>query len=155
MPDAAYQLYAGTPPHVADSDTSKAAAESMRDGITTLQRRIFALIDKSPIGMTADEVEVVLGGAHQTLSARVRELCLLGMIHDCGETRKTRTGRAARVYLAGYAPPPSVRVTPTEALRARTLGAIAAAANDGAAALRSGRDLDARKAFERIAELCW
>ena len=46
---------------------------------------------------TCDEVEQVLGLSHQTCSARIRELVVLGRIKSTGVKRRTRQNRPARV----------------------------------------------------------
>jgi len=93
-----YDLYDGRPPRVRDSDTSGAAADSVVRNITELHREILALFDRATDGLTCDEVEVALQGRHQTISARVRELVLKGLIYDSQTRRQTRSGRRARVY---------------------------------------------------------
>lgn len=93
-----YDLFGGTPPHVRNSPTSKAAAESVRGSLGNLQRQVLFLIRRAGArGMTCDELEVALDGRHQTISARVRELYLKGLIVKFGE-RPTRSGRRAVVY---------------------------------------------------------
>ena len=93
-----YILYDGRPPRV-DEDTSGAAADSIRPILNHLQEAVLDVLRDAPGGMTCDSVEAALSGRHQTISARVRELVLLGEIEDSGERRKTRSGRTARVYV--------------------------------------------------------
>lgn len=50
-------------------------------------------------GATTDEIEVALGGAHQTISPRVHELAKDGSIINSGSNRKTRAGRNAIVFI--------------------------------------------------------
>lgn len=93
-----YQLYDGTPPHEAPS-TSQAAAVSMKPAANRLQRQVEAVIGSTgPRGATDDELEVLTGLKHQTVSARRRELYLLGRIRSIGE-RPTRSGRKAKVWV--------------------------------------------------------
>jgi hypothetical protein len=91
------------PPYVRGSDTSKAAAESMIVSAASLRGRILALIAEIVWarggGWTCDEVEIFTGLKHQTVSARIRELCQLNIIKDSGRRRKTRSNRDARVYV--------------------------------------------------------
>ena len=89
-----YPLYDGTPPHVG-GDTSTDAAESIRKHVGPLHRQVLKRIEPDA---TCDEVEVATGLAHQTASARIRELVQLGLIYDTGKRRPTRSGRQARVY---------------------------------------------------------
>jgi len=98
------------PPYVADSDTSRAAAASMKPHTPYLRDRIMRLFDdRMPteydvvvhgrqIGWTCDEIETELGASHQTVSPRVYELARSGAIVDSGERRKTKTGRKATVW---------------------------------------------------------
>jgi hypothetical protein len=94
-----YDLFAGTPPHVNGSSTSRAAAESIRGVSGSLCERILAIIRESrEFGMTCDQVEMAADLRHQTASARMRELALRGLIVDTGLRRKTRGGRYASVW---------------------------------------------------------
>lgn len=88
-------------PYVRGSDTSRAAAESMQRPAETIRADVLAhLIAVGVTGDTCDEIEAQLGYSHQTTSARIRELVLLGKVRDSGARRKTRSGRAARVYVS-------------------------------------------------------
>ena len=88
-------------PYVAGSDTSEDAARSIVPHLSRLQAEVYAIIvDTGPDGITCDACEVALSLAHQTCSARVRELVQKHAIVDTGRRRKTRSGRAARVYVA-------------------------------------------------------
>ena len=93
-----------TPPSV-DVDTSTAAADSMKPHASRIREDVLAAIQRScPRGMTCDEIEVNLGLAHQTASARVRELAVAKDIVDSGRRRPTRTGRKAVVYVSAGRP---------------------------------------------------
>jgi predicted transcriptional regulator len=72
----------------------------MAPHLTQLQLQILELIRGAGArGMTCDEVEHWMGNKrHQTVSARVRELYLLGFIYRTTRTRRTRSGRMAVVY---------------------------------------------------------
>jgi hypothetical protein len=50
----------------------------------------------------------------QTVTARLRELVLLGRAFDTGSRRQTRSGRNARVYRACHMNLPAAAVTPRE-----------------------------------------
>lgn len=93
-----YPLYGGTPPHVEGSDTSAAAAEQAHPNVGRMQARILEAIRWAADGMTCDDLEALTGYPHQSCSARVRELVLLGRIYDTGDRRKTRLQRLARIY---------------------------------------------------------
>jgi predicted transcriptional regulator len=56
---------------------------------------ILAYLRRQP--STCDEVEAALGMTHQSASAAVNKLMRLGLIVANG-TRKTRSGRAAKVW---------------------------------------------------------
>lgn len=88
-----------TPPSV-DVDTSRDAAESMRPHAGRVREAVLTAIRRScQRGATCDEVEVTLQLAHQTASARVRELSVAKEIVDSGRRRPTRSGRKAVVYV--------------------------------------------------------
>jgi hypothetical protein len=89
------------PPFVAESETSRAAAESIAYQSPRLRDLVHAQIFRCGLrGATNDELEDAMALRHQTLSARVRELVLLGRVEDSGERRKTRSGRLATVWIA-------------------------------------------------------
>lgn len=50
-------------------------------------------------GITCDEVECLIDGKHQTVSARFYDLHSAGVIVDSGEKRFTRSGRSATVWV--------------------------------------------------------
>ena len=83
-------------PYIVGSNTSKAAAKSLEGMLSGLQQEVYRWFD-SVNGGTCDELEIATGIIHQTASARVRELVKAGLIADSGRTRKTRSGRRARV----------------------------------------------------------
>lgn len=87
-------------PH-AGTDTSAAAAESMKAKAPLLRDRVYESIKaRRSEGMTCDEAEVALGLSHQTCSARFNELVGRSEIVDSGNRRPTRSGRKAIVYVA-------------------------------------------------------
>lgn len=100
----------GQPPHVVGSDTSEAAAKSIKAQVPTMQRAVLDCISRGRDGRTCDEVEVWLSMSHQTASARIRDLVKAGAIVDSGQRRPTRSGRKAAVYVvkAPAADPPKV-----------------------------------------------
>jgi hypothetical protein len=65
-----------------------------------MRAEIFKLIDRYFSGLTDDELEQATGWRHQTVSARRRELVLLGKVKDSGKRRPTRSGRSATVWEA-------------------------------------------------------
>lgn len=91
------RLYAGAPPSEVTSETSVAAASSMKQASNTIREQVFDVI-RLRGGATDDELEVALQMRHQTVSARRRELVLLGRVKPSGQRRITRSGRAAEVW---------------------------------------------------------
>lgn len=89
-------------PYASGSDTSQAAAESMADHLSRLERTVLNLIRAfDDHGLTCDELEEKTGLAHTTASARIHALHhKLGLIRDSGVRRKTRSGRFAVAWIA-------------------------------------------------------
>jgi predicted transcriptional regulator len=82
-------------------NTSRDAARSVAPFVNKLQDRVLTHIKRmEPHGATSDQLEEILGLAHQTVSARVRELYTQGWIYRTKRTRSTRSGRHAVVYRA-------------------------------------------------------
>ena len=77
-------------------DTSEEAAASMVWPAAAMRERIAARLERE--GQTCDELEVLFGWKHQTVSARLWELERAGQIIKSAERRPTRSGRTARVY---------------------------------------------------------
>lgn len=89
------------PPFVKGSDTSKAAADSIKPFVAADKAKVFQYIEKQgDAGSTDDQIEVALDLRHQTASARRRDLVLDGAVKDSRERRKTRSGRSAAVWVA-------------------------------------------------------
>lgn len=86
-------------PYVRGSETSKAAADSMKGIAMSKERQVLYLFrSDSSVGYTDDDLERILEEKHQTVSARRRSLEKKGIVYATEEKRKTRSGRAARVY---------------------------------------------------------
>jgi predicted transcriptional regulator len=84
-----------------DQETSQAAAEAKSGSVQRERQRVLhAVYDQGQNGATCDEVEVLLGLSHQTASARLNDLERMNRVHRPGETRTTRRGRQAKVYIA-------------------------------------------------------
>jgi hypothetical protein len=100
-----------TPAHVRNSETSLDAAISIQHKVPKLQRQVLDCVRAMPGGVTCDDVEVFTGLAHQTCSARFRELssCQPPLIRKLlladgsYARRKTRSGRGAFVYVCAEA----------------------------------------------------
>ena len=65
----------------------------------SMRLQVCLFIEDRENGGTCDEVEVMSGFSHQTVSARIRELAKAGRIKDSGRTRPTSAGRKAVVWI--------------------------------------------------------
>lgn len=97
--------YPQEPGHVPGVETSKEAADSMRQAAPTIRARVLASITAAAGGLTCDQIEVGMNLTHQTASARIAELARMGHIRPAMQSgrpvrRRTRSGRSARVYIA-------------------------------------------------------
>jgi hypothetical protein len=90
--------YPDVPGAVAGCDTSEAAGASLVGIAGQVRQIIYAHLQASLRGRTCEEIEQALNLRHQTTSARLRELVLLGLVEDTGRRRLTSSGRSARVY---------------------------------------------------------
>jgi len=84
-------------PYVAGSGTSAAAAHATN--ATRDKGRVLDHIRRVG-GATDDEVERALGMAHQTASARRRDLVLAGLVTESGHYRETCRGCTATVWIS-------------------------------------------------------
>ncbi len=87
------------------TETSQEAAKSIGDLLPGIRKTVYELLKEFPCGLTCDEVEQRLNVRHQTASARLNELQETGhaSLRINPETkkpftRKTRSGRNARIY---------------------------------------------------------
>ena len=87
------------------TETSKQAAESIQNLLGGLQKTVHQILKDFPLGLTCDEIEQRLNLRHQTASARLNDLQKLGLAIVRIDpktkkpfTRKTRSGRNARIY---------------------------------------------------------
>ena len=89
-------------PYATGSDTSQAAAESMKPHAPTLRHRVYQyILSQGEHGATDAEVEGATGLKHQTASARRRELEIeYGAVYLSKMRRRTGSGRLAGVYVA-------------------------------------------------------
>ena len=85
----------GFPP-TTGNDYSKRAAYDIAPRAGSLRYRVLEQFAIRP--MTTYEMERVLGGKHQTISARVYELHKGHYIEPTGEERTTDSGSAAGIY---------------------------------------------------------
>ena len=96
--------YNNKTPFVAGSETSEEAAKSLYSG--PIRERVHKIIESMDcLGATDEELERRLNMKHQTVSARRRELVLMGRVKDSGVKRRTTSGRKAVVWIACEEPP--------------------------------------------------
>lgn len=89
------------PKHIDSSPTSREAAEAIAPSVNALQRAVLAHIQScGERGCTDEEGIDALALSPSTYRPRRIELVTLGMIRDSGQVRKTRSGRAAVVWIA-------------------------------------------------------
>lgn len=83
-------------------DNSNDAYASIVASLGALQAEVYMAIDASGTrGMTGDEIEVLTGLTHQTVSARITELSgsKLRLIENVNDRKRpTRSGRGAAVW---------------------------------------------------------
>jgi len=88
-------------PYVAGSETSEAAAVTLRPTARTLRAKVYRFIrDQAGHGATDEEAQLFLGMNPSTERPRRRELQQQGLIRDSGLTRRTRSNRQAVVWVA-------------------------------------------------------
>lgn len=82
-------------------ETSLLAKDSIEPHLGRLESQVLGWITLGTHegGMTCDELEEASGLAHQTASARIRDLAKANKIVASGARRKTRSGRAANVWV--------------------------------------------------------
>lgn len=82
-------------------ETSRIAFESVQPIAATRKKAVWDAVFSAGLeGMTTDEVEVATGWIHQSVSALVNALRNEGALVETKRTRKTRSGRPAKVYIA-------------------------------------------------------
>ena len=93
-----------------DRETSREAAESMRDQAQSLRERVLIEIVKSgQTGLTDDELQRRLGIKASTECPRRIDLVNQGLIVDSGRTRLTGSNRRAIVWIAAQLAPERIR----------------------------------------------
>jgi hypothetical protein len=92
--------YPNTPGFVAGSDTSEEAAVLIEEHAPSMRTRALRILRENPNGLTNDEVQRLTGWLHQSTTARMRELVLMGLAYNTPDRRPTRTGRNAVVRRA-------------------------------------------------------
>lgn len=91
-----------TAPYVTHSVTSRDAAEAIRPKINALQTKVFDFIGgKGLLGATDQEIQDALEMNGSTERPRRRELEIMGLIVNSGQTRrKTDKGQFSTVWIA-------------------------------------------------------
>lgn len=84
------------------SRTSQAAAESMGAGANTLRAKVYRLLKARPQGATDEEMQTWLNMPSSTQRPRRIELVSSGHVKDSGQTRATRSGRQAVIWVASF-----------------------------------------------------
>ncbi len=92
-----FQLSLEDLPFVRDSETSEAAAESMKVDAATLRGRVLEFIRASG-GATDEETQRGLSMNPSTQRPRRVELVERGLVRDGGKKRRTASGRFAVVW---------------------------------------------------------
>ncbi len=99
MTDQPELPFGGFPPYIRDSNTSFLAAEQVEPVAGTLRRNVLDYLRRRG-GATDEQISEALNMQGNTARPRRVELVELGLVHDSGETRKTRSGRKAAVWRA-------------------------------------------------------
>jgi len=92
--------YKGTDPTAGyhrGNEESREAWDSLPEETVTGQLGVVVDTIRKSKGLTCDEVEIITGLSHQTVSARITILKQRGWLDVIGK-RPTRTGRMASVY---------------------------------------------------------
>jgi hypothetical protein len=78
--------------------TSRKAAEKILPRTGSIRREVYNLVQRANIGLTDYELELMLKGKHQTVSASRRSLVVDGFLSDSGMTRKNDVGNDCIVW---------------------------------------------------------
>jgi hypothetical protein len=93
-------LFPDTLPYQPHSATSRDAAEAARPSAETGRARVLALLSRSLVGLTDEEISTALGMNANTERPRRRELELARLVRAAAQQRRTRSGRFAQVWCA-------------------------------------------------------
>lgn len=89
------------PPAQRHSPTSVAAAEGIEPRAETLRRAVLEFLrQRGEQGATDEEIQDALAMPGNTARPRRRELQMAGLVVDSGNTRETRSGRQAVIWVA-------------------------------------------------------
>ena len=88
------------PPAVLTSDTSIAAADAIKPDANRLRAVVLATLEQAGTeGMTDEEIQDATGLQGSCQRPRRVELVQRGLVRDSGNTRPTRSGRRAVVWI--------------------------------------------------------
>lgn len=87
------------PPYQAHSETSRLAALAYASKASTAREKVFRTFERSPGGLTDEEVQTLLGMSANTQRPRRVELERKGLVCDSGSTRETSAGQLAVVWV--------------------------------------------------------
>ena len=91
-------LFTQRAPSVNGSVTSAKAADSLGPAtLNAMQRKVLALLEATPGGLTDEEMQRLLGMNPSTQRPRRIELARRGLVVEAG-TRRTASGRMAMVW---------------------------------------------------------
>ena len=91
----------GPPPAVHGSATSEAAAESIEPKAATLRRKVLDYLRAAgDLGATDEQMQTDLAMPANTQRPRRDELVTGRLVRDSGNTRPTKSGRSAVVWVA-------------------------------------------------------
>lgn len=95
-------MFSPLPPFQRESDTSRAAAESLSPRVTgELRARVYkAICARGAFGATDQELQAMLRMKVNVETPRRWELVNAGLVVDSGHRRKTPSGRTAAVWIA-------------------------------------------------------
>jgi len=87
-------------PYVADSKTSKAAAEAIEPKMGTLRYKVLKYLREHPQGATDEQMQIALAMNPSTQRPRRVELWDKGFVRKSGREGVTLSGRSADIWEA-------------------------------------------------------
>jgi transcription initiation factor IIE alpha subunit len=85
------------PPYAPHSDTSYAAAQSVRHSAPAQRQQVYATLYAHG-GLTAEQISIILGIEQNSTRPRLIELRREGLVVDSGRRRRTQSKRYAVVW---------------------------------------------------------
>lgn len=87
-------------PGFQNTDTSKAAAESVKSKAPALRKQVLEALCNHVFGATPDTIANELNESILSIRPRITELKLKGLIEDSGRRGKTDMGKASIIWIA-------------------------------------------------------